>query len=148
MLQHARRGQRNELPYLHNPDQRRTFTSLQLVFTSIYSTSTRRLLPFGVTAHKLVTAVKAWYVTLSPFTPIGCKNSSLLKMQVFSINANESSANTFAAFQAKAIQINGTSSNSSNTTSSDSSDALSTVSLNRSAAIALAIGGVLAGMLL
>jgi hypothetical protein len=36
---------------------------------------------------------------------------------VFSVNAVESSANNYAAFQAKAIQLNGTSSSSSTSTS-------------------------------
>ncbi|EIM90287.1 uncharacterized protein STEHIDRAFT_119318 [Stereum hirsutum FP-91666 SS1] len=63
---------------------------------------------------------------------------------VFSVNANESSANTFEAFQAKAIQINGTSSNST----SSGNGALSTVSFNHGAGFALAFGGVVLGLLL
>jgi hypothetical protein len=40
---------------------------------------------------------------------------------VFSVNAVESSANTFAAFKAKAIQLNGTASSSTTSTSTSTS---------------------------
>ncbi|THH21089.1 hypothetical protein EW146_g381 [Bondarzewia mesenterica] len=64
---------------------------------------------------------------------------------VFSVNANESSPNTFAAFQARAKQINGTSSNS---TSSPSGSSNGATSLHRSAGIAIALISAVLGLFL
>jgi hypothetical protein len=74
---------------------------------------------------------------------------------VFSVNAVESSANNFAAFKAKAIQLNGTAS-SSGTSSSTSTGAQPTQTQSggsmkmsdRGAGVAVGLVGVVVGALL
>lgn len=71
---------------------------------------------------------------------------------VFSANAIESGPNNFAAFQALAEQLNGTSTSTSSATSSSSSTTSSQHSsgtqLNRGAGVALSFAALLLGVLL
>lgn len=74
---------------------------------------------------------------------------------VFSVNAVEAGPNNFEAFQAKAIQLNGTSTTSSTATSSSSTSTSSsnaalgvTVAGTHGAGIVMAVVGVVVGSLL
>lgn len=74
---------------------------------------------------------------------------------MFSVNAVESSANNFAAFKAKAIQINGTASSSTSTSTSTSTGAQPTQTRSgamkmsdRGAGVVVGLLGVVVGVLL
>jgi len=71
---------------------------------------------------------------------------------VFSVNAVESGSNNYAAFKAKAIQVNGTASSSSTSTSTGAQPTKTqsggAMKMNDRAGVVIGLVGVVAGVLL